>query len=240
MHYHESQCCALISGHDMFYSVSASSTSDPVPHLIKLHVTADRRCFLPSWQRSFNLIKLSAASVSFRRVMTVDWNIKMHLLKVPFTNPAFKPSLGQFFHNYSCNRAFAQCSIFLMKRLFWMALLRYGTRLMISLICMKIGWIWILFVSVSMDITDVHRLMPPRGPVPDLPLISIPWRHRCMEANYSKCTLLGGCITLIVLCACMRERDREKEMNARLYRHRRACTMFIKDQVIVHSIYCTI
>ncbi len=65
MHNHESQCCALISGHDIFYS-----TSDPVPHLIKLHVTADRRCFLPFWQSSFNLIKLSAASVSFRRVMT--------------------------------------------------------------------------------------------------------------------------------------------------------------------------
>lgn len=59
-----------------------------------------------------------------------------------------------------------------------------------------------------------------------------------MEANYSKCTLLGGCITLIVLCVCVRERDREKEMNVCLYHHRRACTVFIKEQVIVHYILC--
>ncbi len=113
-----------------------------------------------------------------------------------------------------------------------LVLLRYETWLMtgltLSSICMKIGWIWMLFVSVSMDITDMHRLMP-QGTVPDLPLISIPWRHWCMEGNYSKCTLLGECITLIVLCVCMRKRWMLVS-----YVHKRPgyCSLY--------SIYCTI
>ncbi len=128
-----------------------------------------------------NLIKLSAASVSFRRVMTA---VLTGILKctrsdasaqVPFTNPSWA-SL------YTITPAIARLLNFLNEKAVlngknMLVLLRYETWLMtgltLSSICMKIGWIWILFVSVFMDITDMHRLMP-QGTVPDLPLISIP------------------------------------------------------------------
>lgn len=100
-------------------------------------LTEDAFCCCIFWQRSFNLIKLSAASVSFRRttLMSTCWVMTADLtgiLKSTHSDASaqgalLNSELWPIFHNcfwlanYSCNCASAQCSIFLMRRVFWMA-----------------------------------------------------------------------------------------------------------------------
>ncbi len=58
------------------------------------------------------------------------------------------------------------------------------------------------------------------------------WRPIIVNALY----WVGALPWLFYVCVCAGEREREKEMNVCLYHHRRACTVFIKEQVIVHYI----